>query len=225
MKLQIYGDSIMKAITVDERFKYRPTAKSLLEQLRERCGIDTVNRAHFGYTTARGDAVLQKDLAAGLDCQAALVEFGGNDCDYNWHEVAAQPDGEHLPNTPLPQFLSNMQSMVQSLQQAGIQPILMTLPPLDAEKYLDFIARLVSDKDAVLHWLGDVQMIYRWQELYSDAIARLALRLNLPLVDVRSRLLARRDYQTLIARDGIHLTESGYQVVFDELGRTLLAVS
>lgn len=223
MKVQIYGDSIMKAVVVDENYKYRPLAKSLLEQLRETSSVEAVNRAHFGYTTEKGQAVLRRDLEKGLDCRAALVEFGGNDCDYNWHEVAAAPEAEHSPNTPLQHFLDNLQSMVQSLKQAGVQPILMTLPPLDAQKYLDFIARLGSDKSAVLHWLGDVQMIYRWQELYSDAIARLAARMDLPLADVRSRLLARRDYADLIARDGIHLTEAGYSLVFDEFRSTLFA--
>ena len=111
--------------------------------------------------------------------------------------------------------------MAQSLLSAGVQPILMTLPPLDAQRYLDFIGRLGSDKSAVLHWLGDVQMIYRWQELYSSAVAQLAARLGLPLADVRSRFLSRRDYQNLIARDGIHLTEAGYGLVFVELRRTL----
>ena len=97
----------------------------------------------------------------------------------------------------------------------------MTLPPLDAQRYLDFIGRLGSDKAAVLHWLGDVQMIYRWQEMYSSAISQLAGRLGLPLADVRSRFLSRRDYQSLIARDGIHLTEAGYSLVFEELSRTI----
>ena len=94
---------------------------------------------------------------------------------------------------------------------------------MDAQRYLDFISRLGSDKGAILHWLGDVQMIYRWQELYSNAISQLASRLNLPLVDIRSRFLSRRDYGSLIARDGIHLTELGYGLVFEELGNTLLA--
>lgn len=217
MKLQIYGDSIMKAVVVDENYKYRSLSCAMLEKLQLQAGVETVNRAHFGYTTEKGQAVLRRDLEKGLDCQAALLEFGGNDCDYNWAEVAANPDGEHLPQTSLQRFLDNLQSMAQSLLSAGVQPILMTLPPLDAQRYLDFIGRLGSDKSAVLHWLGDVQMIYRWQEMYSAAIARLAARLGLPLVDVRSRLLSRRDYPQLIARDGIHLTEAGYTLVFDEL--------
>lgn len=221
MKLQIYGDSIMKAVVVDENYKYKSLSRSILDELRLQTGIESVNRAHFGYTTQKGQSVLQRDLEKGLDCQAALLEFGGNDCDHNWAEVAADPDGEHFPQTSLQRFLDNLQSMAQSLLSAGIQPILMTLPPLDAQRYLDFIGRLGSDKAAVLHWLGDVQMIYRWQEMYSSAISQLAGRLGLPLADVRSRFLSRRDYQSLIARDGIHLTEAGYGLVFEELSRTL----
>lgn len=223
MRLQIYGDSIMKAVVVDENYKYKSLSRPILENLQQQTGLETVNRAHFGYTSEKGQAILQRDLEKGLDCRFALLEFGGNDCDHNWAEVAADPDGEHLPQTALQTFLDNLRSMAQSLLSHGIQPILMTLPPLDAQKYLDFIGRLGSDKSAVLHWLGDVQMIYRWQELYSAAISRLAVQLNLPLADVRSRFLSRRDYQTLIARDGIHLTESGYELVFDELSRTVLA--
>ena len=223
MKVQIYGDSIMKAVLVDDNFKYKPMARALLRQLQETTGVEAVSRAHFGYTSTKGQVILQKDLDQGLDCQAALLEFGGNDCDHNWHQVAQAPDREHAPNTPLQTFLDTLRNMAQELLNKGIQPILMTLPPLDAQRYLDFIGRLGSDTNAVLHWLGDVQMIYRWQELYSAAIARLAGQMDLPLADVRSCFLSRRDYSTLIARDGIHLTEPGYQLVFQTFQDTLLA--
>lgn len=224
MKIQIYGDSLMKGILVDEHFRYTSTAKTLLAQLQEDTGAEIVNRAHFGYTAARGQTVLDRDLQKGLDCQLALLEFGGNDCDHNWRQVAAHPEAEHLPNAPLQSFLDTLRSMALSLLDRGIQPVLMTLPPLDAQKYLDFIGHLGSDTDAVLSWLGDVQMIYRWQEMYSNAIAGLAARLNLPLLDIRNRFLSRRDYGSLIARDGIHLTEAGYQLIFAVFREQLLPV-
>ena len=225
MKVQIYGDSLMKAILVDENYKYKPSSKTLLERLKQDTGIEAVNHAHFGYTSTRGQEVLQRDLARGLDCQAALLEFGGNDCDHNWMQVAAEPDGEHLPNTPLRSFLDALRSMAQALQVVGIQPILMTLPPLDAQKYLDFIGHRGSNTQSILSWLGDVQMIYRWQELYSNGIARLAAQMSLPLVDIRSSFLARRDYTTLIAKDGIHLTGAGYKLVFNQLQQTLVSLA
>ena len=225
MKIQIYGDSIMKAVLVDENYKYHQISSQLLDQLQQETGVTATNRAHFGYTAARGQSVLQRDLDKGLDCQIALLEFGGNDCDHNWLEVAQSPEEEHLPNTPLPKFIDTLKEMALSLRSRGIQPMLMTLPPLDAEKYLGFIGRRGADTKAVLSWLGDVQMIYRWQEMYSGAVALLAARLGLPLLDVRSRFLSRRDYTSLIARDGIHLTQAGYELIYDSFRETLPAMA
>ena len=225
MKIQIYGDSIMKDVLVDENYKYHQISSQLLDQLQQETGVTATNRAHFGYTAARGQSVLQRDLDKGLDCQIALLEFGGNDCDHNWLEVAQSPEEEHLPNTPLPKFIDTLKEMALSLRSRGIQPMLMTLPPLDAEKYLGFIGRRGADTKAVLSWLGDVQMIYRWQEMYSGAVALLAARLDLPLLDVRSRFLSRRDYTSLIARDGIHLTQAGYELIYDSFRETLPAMA
>ena len=224
MTLQIYGDSIMKAVLVDEQYKYKPISRPLLDRLEEETGMAAVNRAHFGYTAQRGQALLEKDLDRGLSCEAAVLEFGGNDCDFNWAEVAASPDGEHQPHASVERFSDTLLSMIRALQARKIQPILTTLPPLDAQKYLNFIGRLGSDTGKILHWLGDVQMIYRWQERYSNAVARLADRLSLPLADIRSEFLARRDYCTLIARDGIHLTRPGYELVFSTLSKTLCSL-
>lgn len=224
MTLQIYGDSIMKAVLVDEQYKYKPISRPLLDRLEEETGMASVNRAHFGYTAQRGQALLEKDLDRGLSCEAAVLEFGGNDCDFNWAEVAASPDGEHQPHASVERFSDTLLSMIHSLQARKIQPILTTLPPLDAQKYLNFIGRLGSDTGKILRWLGDVQMIYRWQERYSNAVARLADRLSLPLADIRSEFLTRRDYCTLIARDGIHLTRPGYELVFSTLSKTLCAL-
>ena len=224
MKVQIYGDSIMKAVLVDENYKYHQISPQLLEQFRQDTGVSATNRAHFGYTAARGQAVLEKDLSKGLDCDLALLEFGGNDCDHNWLEVADAPEREHLPNTPLPKFLDTLKEMALSVRSGGIQPVLMTLPPLDAEKYLAFIGRRGADTGAVLSWLGDVQMIYRWQEMYSGAISQLAAKLDLPLLDIRSRFLSRRDYASLIALDGIHLTRPGYELIYQTFRELLPSI-
>lgn len=225
MKVQVYGDSIMKAVLVDENYKYKSIIKPLLAKLQEDTGVEAVNRAHFGCTVEKGSQFLQRDLEKGLDCRYALLEFGGNDCDFNWSEVAQAPDSDHLPHTPLPQFLETMTTMVKSLKEAGVQPVLMSLPPLDAQRYLDFIGRLGNDTKRILHWLGDVNRIYRYQEMYSEQVGKLARTLSLPLIDVRSRFLDRRDYSDLIARDGIHLTETGYNLIFDEFRQVLTSLT
>ena len=102
------------------------------------------------------------------------------------------------------------------LRDAGVQPVLMTLPPIDSARYFDFISRR-SDGQRILTWLGDVGRIYRHQELYSDTVAALAMSEGLPLIDVRRQFLPLRDLPRLIAADGIHLTIPGYRRLFDTL--------
>ena len=57
---------------------------------------------------------------------------------------------------------------------------MMTLPPIDGERYLDFLCRDNLRRDRILDWLGEPQMIYRHQELYADTAAEIALRENIP---------------------------------------------
>ena len=224
MKVQIYGDSLMKGVIVDENYKYKPVAGKLLSELEAATGVETVNRAHFGYTVDKGRAVLEKDLQKGLTCQYAILEFGGNDCDFDWSEVARAPESVHHPHTPIGQFLDAVTQMAKSLKDAGVKPVLMSLPPLDAQRYLNFIGRLGNNTANILHWLGDVNRIYRYQEMYSNQIAKLARKLSLPLIDVRTRFLERRDCGQLIARDGIHLTEAGYRLLLDECRREMASL-
>ena len=82
------------------------------------------------------------------------------------------------------------------LRDAGVQPVLMTLPPIDSARYFDFISRR-SDGQRILTWLGDVGRIYRHQELYSDTVAALAMSEGLPLIDVRRQFLPLRDLPRL----------------------------
>lgn len=211
---RIYGDSIMKGIILDGS-KYRATINSFLDALWETFGIKAVNRAKFGCTVDKGHECLKRDLAKGITEQFALLEYGGNDCDFDWKEVAAAPDTEHLPKTELPVFTETLGEMADELTAAGVKPMLMTLPPIDAARYLNHIAPNSEDRSNILHWLGgDVQMIYRYHESYSNAIVRLADRKNLELVDVRSYFLDKHNYSQLISMDGIHPSTEGYRIIY-----------
>ncbi|MEF2798922.1 MAG: SGNH/GDSL hydrolase family protein, partial [Christensenellales bacterium] len=57
--------------------------------------------------------------------------------------------------------------------------------------------------------------IYRYQELYSVAISKLARSEELPFVDVRSAFLEciGSPFSQLISGDGLHPTEKGYEIV------------
>lgn len=210
----VYGDSIMKATVVEPDGRMKFTFSAYAPRLAQ-AHLAVTNRARFGATVDRGQRALEQDLAKGVQAEYALLCFGGNDCDHNWQAVSDAPEAQHQPHTLLPEFCRSLAEMAGRLAAAGIAPVLMTLPPIDAERYLATIERRGADQARVLSWLGDTQRIYRFHELYSDTVARLAERLHLPLLDVRERFLARRDCRSLIAADGIHLTDAGYRLLID----------
>lgn len=211
----IYGDSLMKGTVPTGPSRYKFTVGEYLDRLFDLFSLNILNRAKFGAPVTKGAALLKQDLARSITGRYTLLEYGGNDCNFDWTAVSADPDGEHNPKTPLAAFLDTLSFMADSLLRAGSRPVLMTLPPIDAERYLDTICSDPRcDRGRILHWLGDANMIYRYHELYSSSIADLALAKGLPLVDVRRRFLDKHNYRSLISSDGIHPSREGYSILF-----------
>ncbi len=226
--LNVWGDSILKGIvqnssaqeTADASDKqYIVLKENSLNLAAQKLDVEVVNHSYFGSTIAKGRQIVEKDLSRGVHCQAAIIEFGGNDCDYKWQEVAAAPLAHHEPRTPLNRFVSELRKITDMLKTAGIRPILMTLPPLVPERYFKTITKN-ADPDIIRSWLGDIHFLYRWHELYSDEIAKAALRNGCFLIDMRRAFLAERNYYDLICEDGIHPNEAGHQFMHNVFTRT-----
>lgn len=214
--LYVYGDSLLKATIPDEEFRYHFHWRELLEG-REQGLPEIVNRAKMGATVRKGEALLQHDLQRGMDTSAALIGYGGNDSDFDWTAISQNPEDMHFPHTPLTQFVKALENIICSLLTHDVQPVLMTLPPIDAQRYMDFICRNGRNRDNIAYWLGDIQRIYHYQEMYSASITQCAWKHRVPLIDVRSAFLPERDLPEMIASDGIHLTMKGYKKMFSLL--------
>ena len=213
-RIAIYGDSILKGVIYDEKTNHYSVANEEFDRLAEELPeVQISNFARFGCTIQKGYRYFMNALKNGLQCDSVILEYGGNDADFNWAEVSAQPDGEHLPNTPLRTFEHLLTEMLRELKDRSIRPILMSLPPIHAERYLNFIVSKGLSKQNILRWLGDVQMIYRFQEMYSNAISRIAYMTNTLLADVRNVFLEKHNFEELFCQDGIHPNEKGQALV------------
>jgi len=175
--------------------------------------LDIKNFSKFGCTVAKGRMLIEKRLSGKEPfCRAIIMDFGGNDCDHNWREVAERPDDEHLPNTPLNLFEETYRNIIARLKENGIRPILTTLPPLDAQRFFDWFCQGLN-KANVLKWLGSVEAIYRWQESYSRAVERIAAETDTLLVDLRGAFLKQRKLEHLLCEDGTHPNTEGQKVI------------
>ena len=212
----IYGDSLLKATMPDADMRYHFHLPEVMAQYPSD-RLEVVNRAKMGATVTKGLALVEHDVQRGMDARWALVAYGGNDSDFDWEAVAAAPEQDHLPRTTLPEFTEKLHCAVTALKSAGVQPVLMTLPPIDAQRYLDFLCRAGRSKERIMAWLGDIQHIYRHQELYSDTVAQVAYETGTPIIRVRESFLREKHLPGLISPDGIHLTMEGYTKMFDTL--------
>ena len=214
--IDIFGDSIMKGIVLADG-RYHPMETTYFDRFAERFQVTINNCSHFGYTVRKGAVLLQRALSRGRTSGVVVLEYGGNDCDFDWKAVAKAPQGDHQPNVPPDEFCALYADMVRKLQSTGAAVVLMTLPPIDAERYLRWVAPDEADRRSILRWLGDVQIIYRFQEMYSGLVSRVAAETGALLADVRPSFLQRHDAPSLICSDGIHPNEAGHRVIYEAL--------
>ena len=214
--IMIFGDSIMKGVVLSESdARYKISGLLGIDALAKRFGLSIDNRSRFGCTLEKGLGVLRRTMEKETDCGVVILEYGGNDCDFDWEQVAASPEAEHQPHTPIERFTELYAGAIEYLRGRNVVPVLTTLPPLCSERYLNWICRSGLDRENILSWLGDINAIYRYQERYSRVVEQLSERFDTPLIDLRSAFLAERRMENLFCADGIHPNEQGQQLIQD----------
>ncbi len=210
----VWGDSVLKGVVLDASGQsYEVLADNCAHHMVDRHGLTILNQSKFGSTIEKGQRQLERALASGLDCSAVLLEYGGNDCDFNWPAVAARPDYPHQPRTPLGQFRTILLQMIGQLRQHQITPLLMSLPPISGRGYLDFLVSKGLSREQLMRFLGDEQQIYRFHESYSLAISRIAAETGALYIPIREAFLARMDSPSLLCADGIHPNRRGHELM------------
>lgn len=214
----ILGDSISKGVVYDsEKSRYVTIKESFASLIESKINIKLLNEARFGNTITKGIERLERCLTKSKP-DIVVIELGGNDCDFNWDEVAAYPDKEHTPNTDFTIFKKSLSNLIHKLKKNDIYPILMSIPPIDSDRYFKWISNGDSKKaDGILKWLGTVNKIYWWQERYNSAIMDVAVETDTPWIDIRSAFLEQPDYRTFLCVDGIHPNPEGHKIIADRI--------
>jgi acyl-CoA thioesterase-1 len=222
----IFGDSIMKGVIFDSiRGRYIYLKNSFLNILgRRNSSVRVDNFAKFGCTITAGKKIIEKHSDKLPGYRFTALEFGGNDCDFDWKSVPECPDGIHLPKTPLDEFESLYSKIIDDVSNSGSKPVLFSLPPLSAERYFAWISKGLNAGN-ILRWLGDVGHIYRWHEMYNNTVVKIAEAKNVLLIDIREAFLKARDYLSLLCEDGIHPNEAGHALISDVVMNALPAFS
>ena len=226
-KIEIFGDSILKGIQVNPlNKKYYVDNNIDIQMLSSKFLLNIKNYSKFGCTIEKGKMLLEKHMKRGAVCDAIVMDYGGNDCDFNWKEISDNPDEEYQPNTPITIFTNAYKNIITALKQKGILPVLTNLPPLDPKRFFEWNTKSLN-KENVMKWLGSVNAIYRFQENYSRIIEKIAISEKIPLVDIRGAFLKNRRIEHLLCEDGTHPNTEGQKVITsafsDFAGQMLMA--
>ncbi len=221
MKITLYGDSILKGVLLEDgRYTIDHGWEQKLAAARR---LEIRNSAHFGSTLGKALPRIRRDCdAAYAPDELAVLEFGGNDCDYDWAAIDADPEGSFLCKTPPSRFRELYREALGLIRRSGRRSVVLTLPPIHSLRYLGFICRDGLSREHILHWLGDVNAIYRWQAMYSDMAAQIAREEGAELVDLRGAFLRDgRRPEELLGLDGIHPSRAGQGLLYETLAAAL----
>lgn len=220
--ISIFGDSILRGVVLNEATRRYCVSDGIgMDSIAEMYSMEITNHSRFGCTIERAHEYIGKYLERGGVSDAVLLELGGNDSDFHWAEVAANPNAEHAPNTPIDHFVCVYREIIDLIKGRGIVPVLTNLPPLIPEKYLNWICRDGLDRDNILRWLGSASTIYRYQENYSRRVEKIAEDTGCRLVDLRGAFLSHRRIEEYFCDDGIHPNTSGQGLIHGALVETI----
>lgn len=214
-EIQIWGDSIMRGVIYDEaRKRYVLLKESAVALLSQKVLVPVKNFSQMARTAPQGLEALraqEEDLTGRI----VVLEYGGNDCDFDWRAVAEAPGEEHLCHTPAEAFSFTLEQLVSLVRRRGGTPVLCTLPPLDANRYLNWITRNGLSRENILKFIGVPERIYRWQEFYSSLVARAAKAMDCLCLPIRDAFLESVRDEDVMCLDGIHPNSQGHRLMAD----------
>ena len=141
---------------------------------------------------------------------------------FDWQAIAARPSANHTPQMDLVAYKALYTNRIAQARACGQEPVLVSLPIIDADRCFAFITRGMSmqERKNVLFWLGgSTERLRNIHALYNLSLFRLAAQQCVHIVDITSPMLAYAHTDELLEADGVTLSPAGQSLVDIELGK------
>ena len=216
-KVTALGDSLTKGVILTETNRYSLAEHSYLDIVSRELDLQIRNYGRFGSTIDMGDTMIRRHSDEIAGSEYTFIEYGGNDCDFDWMKIADSPTEDHAPKTILADFRERFAGLIDKVRELGSKPIIISLPPILSAPYFSFFSRLMSEeqKKNVIGWLGgSTDIISRWHESYNRALFMIAKETQTPIIDITTPFdTFRGDISSLFCADGIHPNDKGHRMI------------
>ncbi|MBO4650064.1 MAG: SGNH/GDSL hydrolase family protein [Clostridiales bacterium] len=110
-------------------------------------------------------------------------------------------------------FTSTYTNIINEIKALGKTPVLLSLPPIDSARYFKQISKGLNAEN-IMQWMrNDQQFITNWHERYNIEIFKLAIATQVPVIDITSIFLEKKNYSRYLCNDGIHPNEEGHKLI------------
>lgn len=211
------GDSLTKGVILTDQNRYTVADHSFIDIISNELDLFVKNFGKFGCTVGFGSNVIDRHSDEIAASDYTFIEYGGNDCDFDWMKIADFPLEEHLARTTLKSFKEQFVSLVERIKKLGSTPVIISLPPIISDSYFSFISRFMTEdqKNNVVKWLGgDIGIISRWHESYNRALFQIANLTQTTIIDITTPFdTYRGNLNSLYCQDGIHPNSAGHKLI------------
>ncbi len=216
-KVTALGDSLTKGVILTEENRYSLAEYSYMDIVSRELDLQLTNFGRFGSTVSAGEAMIGRHSEEIAGSEYTFIEYGGNDCDFDWMKISDAPMEDYAPNTKLEDFKARYVRLIHKVRELGSRPVMISLPPILSKPYFTFFSRSMSDeqKENVLKWLGgSTDIISRWHESYNRALFMIAKQTQTPIIDITTPFdTFRGDIRSLFCADGIHPNDKGHMMI------------
>lgn len=220
-RIAALGDSLTKGVILNDRNRYSVLEHGFIDIISNELDLNIENYGKFGCTVSFGKKVIEAHADTIASSDYVFLEYGGNDCDFHWMEIAEAPQAEHHPKTMIESFKDQFRTLVEKVRELGSRPVIVSLPPIDSEAYFSFLSRFMDNKqkENVMNWLGgDIGIISRWHEKYNRVLFDIAGSTHTQIIDITSPFEKYEgDVRSLFCTDGIHPNAEGHKLIADSI--------
>lgn len=217
-RLSAFGDSVLRGVVLENN-KYKFSKVCFVNILTDELGADIKNKGKFGSTVTVGEQMIERNIEHIKESSSRYVvtEFGGNDCDFDWKAVAEAPNAPHMPKTDIKAFAEGYTRILNRIKELGKQPVILSLPPIDSERFFDRVSEGLSRENILKFLDGNKRHISDWHERYNLETFKIAAANNVPIIDITSKFLECSNYSDYLCDDGIHPNEKGHRLIADTI--------
>ncbi|MGN0738572.1 MAG: SGNH/GDSL hydrolase family protein [Treponema sp.] len=212
-RISVYGDSILKgAVTgTSSGHLFDIIEENSLALAGKALGLEINNQSVFGSTIVKTQKRLNRDIERNTAADLAIIESGGNDCDYDWTFICQNDLSAAEPRVNLSDFIKITDEMVKTCRANKITPLIMTMPPLVPDRWFTHICNNHDAEKIKAFVKNTPDVLYRNHEKYNLNLLKYCYANNVQFVDMRLAMLEHSNYRNLMCLDGIHPNQDGYK--------------